>query len=281
MRLQGCKKKALENIMFNQFNYPEVVTLSEFTSDIGRYGDARTCGWLGERSEPSCYNIPTYQHPDRGALIKFLYTILFVVLNFFCVNYIFADDRIDIINGNIIDQNTQNEELRNSDDDGTKSNQEKLENVKKIVNNKNSKEEKALKDTSEDPINMYGIKMLKSLGIVIGALLIVLALVKRTMGIKDISSKEEKILILERKNLTPKAQLIIARVDSQKVLIGVSGDSINMMPLNDIRDGHDGKDFGDYLNFQIENGYSITNPIINEEKENNKKEVKKEGKQKK
>ena len=119
--------------------------------------------------------------------------------------------------------------------------------------------------------------MLKSLGIVIGVLLIVLAIVKRTMGIKDISSKEEKILILERKNLTPKAQLVLARVDSQKVLIGVSNDSINMMPLKDVKDN---KDFDDYLNFQIENGYSVSNQINIEEKNEPKKDHNKEGKKK-
>ena len=179
-----------------------------------------------------------------------------------------------------ININLDNSDNDNDIDTNTKkeiSNQEKLENVKKIVNEKNNKEEKALKDTSEDPINMYGIKMLKSLGIVIGALLIVLAIVKRTMGIKDISSKEEKILILERKNLTPKAQLVLARVDSQKVLIGVSNDSINMMPLKDVKDN---KDFDDYLNFQIENGYSVSNQINIEEKNEPKKDHNKEGKKK-
>ena len=165
---------------------------------------------------------------------KIIFIFLLVILQISFINFSFAADMI-VSDSQNININLDNSDNANDIDTNTKkeiSNQEKLENVKKIVNEKNNKEEKALKDTSEDPINMYGIKMLKSLGIVIGALLIVLAIVKRTMGIKDISSKEEKILILERKNLTPKAQLVLARVDSQKVLIGVSNDSINLLSLS-------------------------------------------------
>lgn len=210
---------------------------------------------------------------------KIIFIFLLVILQISFINFSFAADMI-VSDSQNININLDNSDNANDIDTNTKkeiSNQEKLENVKKIVNEKNNKEEKALKDTSEDPINMYGIKMLKSLGIVIGALLIVLAIVKRTVGIKDISSKEEKILILERKNLTPKAQLVLARVDSQKVLIGVSNDSINMMPLKDVKDN---KNFDDYLNFQIENGYSVSNQINIEEKNEPKKDHNKEGKKK-
>lgn len=123
-------------------------------------------------------------------------------------------------------------------------NQEKLVNVKKIVNEKNISEKSNIinKDNVDDPINMYGIKMLKSLGIVIGGLLIILAVVKRTAGIKNPIQKINNIQIIERKSLNTKSQLILAKVESQKVLIGLSGDGICMLNIDEK------KNFDDLLN---------------------------------
>ena len=52
------------------------------------------------------------------------------------------------------------------------------------------------------------------------------------------------------------------------------------MSLKDARDNQDNKDFDDYLNFQIENGYSVSNQINIEEKNEPKKDHNKEGKKK-
>ena len=95
---------------------------------------------------------------------KIIFIFLLVILQISFINFSFGADMI-VSDSQNININLDNSDNANDIDTNTKkeiSNQEKLENVKKIVNEKNNKEEKALKDTSEDPINMYGIKMLKS-----------------------------------------------------------------------------------------------------------------------
>ncbi|MGI6681111.1 MAG: flagellar biosynthetic protein FliO [Bdellovibrionota bacterium] len=157
-----------------------------------------------------------------------------------------------------IDSDKYKEDIKDIADENILTNKEKLENVKKIVDKKNkdgkrkddkrrdskkrdgadkgikSKDtKKDFQDSSEDPINMYGMRMLRALGLVIGLLLVMLAIIKKTTSGKNQIEKVEKIKILEKKNLNAKSILVLAKVESKKVLIGISGESISMINLED------------------------------------------------
>lgn len=157
---------------------------------------------------------------------KFLCSKLLVVmiLSFISVSALYADENSD---ANVPSQNIQEEEIIT--DDNSAFDKEKLKNVKKIAKEKNEKKEVKNVEATKDPIDMYGIKMLKALGIVIGALLIVLAFVKKTYKVKNNLMQNGKIKVLESKSLDTRSKVCLIEVEGEKVLVGITNDSISML----------------------------------------------------
>ncbi len=159
----------------------------------------------------------------KSDTIKFIFVFLLSI--FFCFNSGYAAENEDnaIIPKEVIEQESQD--------------QQKMLAVKKIAKERKEEKEKnkSIKNFSKEslksPVNEYGLKMIQALGIIIGGLLVILFFVKRLNSCKKVSLYSGKIEILERKNLTPRSQIVLAKVEDQKVLIGINQDNISMLLL--------------------------------------------------
>lgn len=160
--------------------------------------------------------------------------LLILGLIFFFASISFAqesgDETIKIVNKQqeSVVENAQNAEAAAKD--------EKMESVKRQLLEKKAQKDIKNSDSStyKTPIGEYGLKMLRSFGIVIGVLLIILYFVKKTSKFQALNQKfKNEIQIIEKKNLTPKAQVVLLSVKKKDFLVGINSNSISIVKIDD------------------------------------------------
>lgn len=150
--------------------------------------------------------------------IFFIFTFLLSV--FFCFNITYAE-------------NNESKIIKNDSVTESSLEQKKIDAIKKIA--KEKKENFSKKDLQnhqlQSPVNEYGVKMLRALGLIIGVLFIILYCVKKLNCKQKKVADFSKIEILERRNLMPRVQIVLVKIESQKILIGLNQDNISMISI--------------------------------------------------
>ena len=113
--------------------------------------------------------------------------------------------------------------------------QEKLERTRELMKEAKDPTKKATQDSElhkhDEDLSSSGMKMVQSLGFLV-ALVFIGAWAYRKFILKEVALPVRQMKLIERLPLSPRASLFLAEVHGMKIVVGMTADSISMLPLD-------------------------------------------------